>query len=717
MFNNLAIQFVLSDEFSHLKPEEKKQLLHEGTGSIVVSGYVEIIFDNSDNRIPIEREEVSLRRVIGPKKDTYYLDKKLVTKSDVMNLLEGAGFSRSNPYYIVKQGKINQLAVAPDAHRLKLLREVAGTRVYDERKEESTTILKETEAKQLKISEMLSYIEERLSTLEEEKEELRAYQDLDKMRRSLEYTIHDKEMRNIREKLEKLEETRSGSNQGSKQLHDEISNAQSKIESLEREIRDANSRLSNVLVEKDQLQDDQQDLIKQRAQMEFSVKDLEQSVVEDESKKESYTNELELLKKDIDSKEDQLKVILPKFQYQKDQEERLSARLKACEQHRSELFAKQGRVQQFSSTQERDRWINSEITSLQQSVAHKEQQIHQFEQDIIHLQDKVKQQEHDLQEKTDNFEETKVALDKLNRDHARLKIQRDELANERQEVWRNQNMLENSKQITRDELTKFDRNQRATMGKAIGQGLDAVNRISQEKCLSGVYGPLIDNFTCESRMFTAVEVTAGNRLYNVIVDTDETASKILTYMNQMRLPGEVTFLPLNKLMPPRANYPDSKEALPLPEQLEYDPMFNAAIQTIFGKTLVCKDMEKASHFAKTANINCITLDGDQVSHKGALTGGYYDSRVSKLELQKSIKELKSNLEKQDADFYNFKQQLDDIDGKTNQTLGKIQHAETKNIQLKEILDRVKQEIRNINSEHQVDQHNLSLKVIIIDHAQ
>jgi structural maintenance of chromosome 3 (chondroitin sulfate proteoglycan 6) len=101
-----AIQFVLSDEFSHLKPEEKKQLLHEGTGSIVVSGYVEIIFDNSDNRIPIEREEVSLRRVIGPKKDTYYLDKKLVTKSDVMNLLEGAGFSRSNPYYIVKQGKV-----------------------------------------------------------------------------------------------------------------------------------------------------------------------------------------------------------------------------------------------------------------------------------------------------------------------------------------------------------------------------------------------------------------------------------------------------------------------------------------------------------------------------------------------------------------------------------------------------------------------------------
>lgn len=36
------------------------------------------------------------------------------------------------------------MATAPDSQRLKLLREVAGTRVYDERKEESKVILRET---------------------------------------------------------------------------------------------------------------------------------------------------------------------------------------------------------------------------------------------------------------------------------------------------------------------------------------------------------------------------------------------------------------------------------------------------------------------------------------------------------------------------------------------------------------------------------------------
>ena len=36
------------------------------------------------------------------------------SKSDVMNLLESAGFSRSNPYYIVKQGKVHTCMYMPD---------------------------------------------------------------------------------------------------------------------------------------------------------------------------------------------------------------------------------------------------------------------------------------------------------------------------------------------------------------------------------------------------------------------------------------------------------------------------------------------------------------------------------------------------------------------------------------------------------------------------
>ena len=61
-----------------------------------------------------------------------------------------------------------------------------------------------SEGKREKIQELLTYIDERLNTLEEEKEELKEYQKWDKMRRSLEYTIHDHELRDTRKKLDEV---------------------------------------------------------------------------------------------------------------------------------------------------------------------------------------------------------------------------------------------------------------------------------------------------------------------------------------------------------------------------------------------------------------------------------------------------------------------------------------------------------------------------------
>lgn len=51
----------------------------EGAGHAVQSAYVEVVFDNSDGRLPVDKEEVRLRRSIGLKKDEYQLNKRIVT--------------------------------------------------------------------------------------------------------------------------------------------------------------------------------------------------------------------------------------------------------------------------------------------------------------------------------------------------------------------------------------------------------------------------------------------------------------------------------------------------------------------------------------------------------------------------------------------------------------------------------------------------------------
>lgn len=124
-----------------------------------------------------------------------------VSQKEVMELLESAGFSRSNPYYIVPQGQVLKLYQKTDAERLELLKEVAGTRVYEKRREESLRILQKTRANREKIDEITDYIAQRMQELEAEKQELKEYQELDALKRALQYTLYKREADEARSKV------------------------------------------------------------------------------------------------------------------------------------------------------------------------------------------------------------------------------------------------------------------------------------------------------------------------------------------------------------------------------------------------------------------------------------------------------------------------------------------------------------------------------------
>jgi len=81
-----------------------------------------------------------------------------------MNLLESAGFSKSNPYYIVPQGRVSGLYVSPKRELL----DFTVDHISHERQGPR-------DAKRGKINELLEYIGSHLEELEEEKEELEEF--------------------------------------------------------------------------------------------------------------------------------------------------------------------------------------------------------------------------------------------------------------------------------------------------------------------------------------------------------------------------------------------------------------------------------------------------------------------------------------------------------------------------------------------------------------
>uniref|UniRef100_A0A914ZZV2 SMC hinge domain-containing protein n=1 Tax=Parascaris univalens TaxID=6257 RepID=A0A914ZZV2_PARUN len=127
-----AIEFVLSDKFSSLSSVRRRELFHEGIGEGATVARVSIVLDNSDRRIVTEdTDEVVIGRQVSAKKDNYFKGSKVITRNDMILLMTSAGFSLSNPYYVVKQGRINELATSSDATRLRILKEVAGSEMYD----------------------------------------------------------------------------------------------------------------------------------------------------------------------------------------------------------------------------------------------------------------------------------------------------------------------------------------------------------------------------------------------------------------------------------------------------------------------------------------------------------------------------------------------------------------------------------------------------------
>ena len=94
------------------------------------------------------------------------------------------------------------------------------------------------------------------------------------------------------------------------------------------------------------------------------------------------------------------------------------------------------------------------------------------------------------------------------------------------------------------------------------------------------------------------------------------------------------------------DYPQTKDAIAMVTKLDYEDRYDKALRYIFGRTLICRNLEVATQLARTTGLDCVTLDGDQVSSKGSLTGGYFNKSRSRLEIQKTRSEKTDEIQAQ-----------------------------------------------------------------------
>ena len=695
-----AIRFVLSDAYASMGKEERQALLHEGTGGQAMSAFVEIVFDNSDNRFPTGRSEVIIRRTIGLKKDEYSLDRKSVPKADIMNLLESAGFSKSNPYYIVPQGRVSWLTNAKDSERLQLLKEVAGTKVYEDRRQESLKIIEETEGKRLKIEESLEYLEEKLKELEQEKEELKEFQEFEKERKCLEYTIYGHELTDVDQQLKDFELTWQDMNTSSAQMRKEVSTLEMELEMLEESFKNAKHKNELGLDEKNRLDEEIQEWIKKKTQIELELDDLRQNKLTEDEARDNLLKALAEAETNIQKTLRRIDELVPLYANSKAKDLEMYNQMELLETQRNAFYAKQGRKVQFSSKAQRDKWIKEELRNIRKLIEKKEVDSRDLEKEVSLFDERFKEITQELDERRSGFEKRRKMAEELRQTYGSLRSTRDSLTDERKEMWRKEVELERESSEIKEQLARSERTLASMLDRGTIAGLEIVRRIMESGEISGVYGPLYELFEVDDRFKTAVETAAGSSLFHVVVDTDGTATKILDIINREKN-GRITFMPLNRLRPTmNLEYPNSNDAIPMIRKLKFDNIYLRAFEQVFGKTLICKDLDVASDLAKSHGLNGITLDGDQVSKKGTLTGGYHDVRSSRLDIIKTIKLLREKFSTHAESLSRVQEALQTLDQQISHTFGELEKTDTRRKQLADTIEHFQMEIDSKTREQQ-----------------
>ncbi|RMZ89179.1 hypothetical protein DV736_g3592, partial [Chaetothyriales sp. CBS 134916] len=684
-----AIRFVLGDAYNQMGREERQALLHEGTGSAIMSAYVEIVFANCQGRFPTVNDELVLRRTIGLKKDEYTVDRKNTTKHEVLQMLETAGFSRANPYYIVPQGRITRLTNMKDSERLDLLKSVAGTHHFTTKKEESLKIMHDTNNKLREIDDLFEQINERLSELEEEQEELREFQEQDREKRGLEYTIFHREQEEIQNALNSIENKRAGGIDDTDEDRNRHAEGEEQLAEILQQIATLKQEMQAARLEKKQLEDERREKAKARAQVELDVKHLTEGLTTAQQAKAARMSDIHTLRSQIQQAENELKKITPKFKGESDKEETVKAQVESAETTQQRLYAKQGRNARFNSKKDRDDWLQAQIKeafeSLSRFKATKTLTTEALTADKETIT-ALNQQISDLQE------QIATASESFDDQIQKKQEEKEQMNDDRKVLWRKEVQFDTLMQTATDQLRNAERNLSRMMDHNLARGLESVRRIKEQYNLEGCYGTIADLIEV-AQHHTAIEVVAGPSLFHYVVDTDETASKLIDLLNKER-GGRVTFVPLDKIHPNTANFPQAQDARPVLSLLKYDPRFENAIRQVFGKAIIAQNLVVGAQYARTHGLTAVTPEGDRSDKKGALTGGYHDTKSSRIKATKALMEARVHYESVKSDGKKTKQEIEKIDQRITGVLGDISKLEQQKNKAANNQRFVRQELRS-----------------------
>jgi len=653
-----AIRWVLGEQSAKsLRGSKMEDVIFAGSGQRKPLGIAEVklTLDNSDGKLPIDYNEVTIgRRVSRSGESDYLINNSICRLKDIEELIMGTGMGKE-AYSIIGQGKVDSILSSKSTERRELFEEAAGITKHKKRKEKATKKLEETEHNLQRITDIIGELEKQVGPLKKEAKKAEEYEEyytelenlevnlllnrysemdsnrievgkkrseLDKKANQIKTQVvkYDSKIEKLNMELDQIIEAISHNKDKKYQSESQIERINNKIQILKEKRNNADYRLKQLAQEIDGLEGKIEDLKGEKEKKEEKLTKIETELTEQQSylqaKEEELATIISDLKKKEGSKDDAKESMIEQLNQINKQRNQLENIKRQIEDIKEEIIEKEDKKEETNLT----------LNNLKEELT-------EVEEEILTTKREFKAKKREVKDKEEERTNLQEKLQGLQEKYNQLKAK--------------QNNYQSKLDVLKGMQEKYQGYYRGV------KRLLQYHKDNPE--FAKVYGVVAELLTVPKKFETAIEVALGSRLQNIVVDQEVDAKKSINYLKKNKA-GRATFLPLN-LVTPRDLRKSEAKALnnsgalgTAAEIIEYKDKFDPVVKNLLGRIIIASDIDSAIAISRKTNqrVKVVTLEGEVINPGGSMTGGSsHNNNANLLSRGRQIEELAEKVQEAD----------------------------------------------------------------------
>uniref|UniRef100_A0A2K5RYB4 Structural maintenance of chromosomes protein 2 n=1 Tax=Cebus imitator TaxID=2715852 RepID=A0A2K5RYB4_CEBIM len=659
-----SICFLLGiSNLSQVRASNLQDLVYKNGQAGITKASVSITFDNSDKKqsplgFEVHDEITVTRQVVIGGRNKYLINGVNANNTRVQDLFCSVGLNVNNPHFLIMQGRITKVLNMKPPEILSMIEEAAGTRMYEYKK---IAAQKTIEKKEAKLKEIKTILEEEITpTIQKLKEERSSYLEYQKVMREIEHLSR----LYIAYQFLLAEDTKARSAEELKEMQDKVIKLQEELCENDKKIKALNHEIEELEKRKDKeiggilrsLEDAlaEAQRVNTKTQSAFDLK--KKNLACEESKRKELEKNMVEDSKTLAAKEKEVKKITDGLHALQETSNKDAEALAAAQQHFNAVSAG------LSSNEDgAEATLAGQMMACKNDISKAQTEAKQAQMKLKHAQQELKNKQAEVKKMDSGYRKDQEALEAVKRLKEKLEAEMEKLNYEEN---KEESLLEKRRQLSRD-ISRLKETYEALLARFpnLRFAYKDPEKNWNRNCVKGLVASLIS--VKDTSATTALELVAGERLYNVVVDTEVTGKKLL---ERGELKRRYTIIPLNKISA-RCIAPETlrvAQNLVGPDNVhvalslvEYKPELQKAMEFVFGTTFVCDNMDNAKKvaFDKRIMTRTVTLGGDVFDPHGTLSGGARSQAASILTKFQELKDVQDELRIKENELQALEEEL------------------------------------------------------------